>query len=94
MATTNTKTLITVKTDKTLKKAVQEVVDELGISLGTLINSYLRQMVRTKEVYFSASNKPSPYLRAVIAEAMKEYEEGKLPAPAGSVKELVKELRS
>lgn len=94
MATTNTKTLITVKTDKNLKKAVQKIVEEIGISLGTLINSYLRQMVRTKEVYFSTSNKPNPYLRAVIAEAMKEYKEGKLPQPVGSVKELVKELRS
>jgi addiction module RelB/DinJ family antitoxin len=91
---TNTKTLITVKTDKTLKRAVQEVSDEIGISIGTLINSFLRQFVRTKEVYFSVSEKPNMYLRAVIDEAMREYKEGKLPPPVNSVEELVKELRS
>ncbi len=37
MATTNSKTLITVKTDKTLKKAVQEFAEEIGISMSTLI---------------------------------------------------------
>ena len=93
MAETNTKTLITVKTDKTLKKAAQEVAEEIGISLGTLINSFLKQFVRTKEVNFSVSYKPTPYLMKAIAEAEKEYAEGKLPV-AHSVEELEKELRS
>ena len=94
MTTINTKTLITVKTDKTLKKAAQEVAEEIGISLGTLINSFLRQFVRTKEVNFSVSYKPTPYLERVIAESRKEYEEGKLPPPVDSVEKLVKEMRS
>jgi addiction module RelB/DinJ family antitoxin len=90
----NTKTLITVKTDKGLKKAAQEVAEEIGISLGTLINSFLKQFVRDKEVNFSVSYKPSAYLRMAIAEAEKEYEDGKLPPPVSSVEDLVKELRS
>jgi addiction module RelB/DinJ family antitoxin len=93
MAETNTKTLITVKTDKTLKKAAQEVAEEIGISLGTLINIFLKQFVRTKEINFSVSYKPTPYLMKVIEEGMKEYSEGKLPV-AHSVEELEKELRS
>lgn len=91
---TNTKTLITVKTEKSLKLAAQEVAEEIGISLGTLINSFLKQFVRTKEVSFSVSYKPNARLRASIAEAEKEYAEGKLPPPVSSVEELVKELRS
>ena len=35
MATTNTKTLITVKTDKTLKLAAQNLTTEIGVPLGT-----------------------------------------------------------
>jgi len=90
---TNTKTLITVKTDKTLKLAAQEVAGEIGISLGTLINSFLKQFVRTKEVNFSVSYKPNAYLRRTIAEGIKEYEEGKYKV-AHSVEELEKQLRS
>src|SRR3989344_650544 len=89
----NTKTLITVKTDKELKKAAQEVAEEIGISLGTLINSFLKQFVRDKEVSFSVSYKPTPYLIQSIEEARKEYEEGNFQI-AHSVEELEKQLRS
>ncbi len=94
MSTTNTKTLITVKTDKTLKMAAQEVAETIGIPLGTLINSFLKQFVRTKEVNFSVALKPTAFLKAEIEEADREYTEGKLPPPARSIEELVKELRS
>ncbi|MFA6554056.1 MAG: type II toxin-antitoxin system RelB/DinJ family antitoxin [Candidatus Paceibacterota bacterium] len=91
--TTNTKTLITVKTDKDLKLAAQETAKEIGISLGTLINSFLKQFVRNKEVNFSVSYKPTAYLKAAIAEAEKEYAEGNFKT-AHSVEELMEELRS
>ena len=89
----NTKTLITVKTEKSLKKAAQEVAEEIGISLGTLINSFLKQFVRDKEVNFSVSYKPSAYLRAEIEEAEKDLKEGNIKK-FKSVEELIKELRS
>ena len=93
MSSINTKTLITIKTEKTLKTAAQEVAGEIGISLGTLINIFLKQFVRTKEVNFSVSYKPTPYLLKAISKAEKEYAKGELPK-VGSVKELVKEMRS
>jgi addiction module RelB/DinJ family antitoxin len=92
MATVNTKTLITIKTDKTLKKAAQQVAEKIGIPLGTLINSFLRQFVRTKEVNFSVSYKPNARLRKSIADGEKEYAEGKLKAY--TLEELKKELMS
>ncbi len=93
MSIVNTKTLITVKTDKTLKKAAHEVAEEIGISLGTLINSFLKQFVRTKEVNFSVSYKPTPYLIKAIADAEKEYAEGKTQK-ASSIDELARQLRA
>lgn len=85
--------MITVKTEKTLKQAAQEVAEEIGISLGTLINSFLKQFVRTKEVNFSVSYKPNAYLRESIARADKEYAEGNFQV-AHSIGELEKQLRS
>ena len=72
----NTKTLLTVKTDKTLKKAAQDVAEELGFSLGTLVNSFLKQFVRDKEVSFSISYRPSKYLIDSIEEARKDFAKG------------------
>ena len=90
MTTTNTKTLITVKTDKTLKHAAQSLAAEIGVPLGTLINSFLKQFVRNKEVNFSASYKPNARLRQSIEEGRKEYAEGKLKPL--TLEELRKEL--
>jgi addiction module RelB/DinJ family antitoxin len=90
----NTKTLISVKIDKSLKKAAQDLVEEIGIPLGTLINIFLKQFVRNKEVIFSVTYKPTPYLMKIIEEAEKELAGGKVPPPVSSVEELVKELRS
>ncbi len=78
MTTTNTKTLITVKTDKTLKQAAQDLAAEIGVPLGTLINSFLKQFVRNKEVNFSVSYRPTARLIKSIEEGRKEYAEGKL----------------
>ena len=93
MVTTNTKTLITVKTDKTLKQAAQNLAAEIGVPLGTLINSFLKQFVRNKEVNFSVSYKPTEYLKRSIEEGMKEFAEGKLPKPM-TLEELKKETLS
>lgn len=89
----NTKTMISVKLDKSLKQAAQETAAEIGISLGTLVNSFLKQFVRTKEVNFSVSYKPTAYLKESIAQADKEFAEGKYEE-AHSIEELEKQLRS
>ncbi len=74
----NTKTLLTVKTDKSLKDAAQKTAENLGFSLGTLVNAFLRQFVRTKEVTFSETYKPSKYLEWAIEESRKEDAAGNL----------------
>lgn len=90
----NQKTLLTVKTDKKLKKAAQKIADEIGIPLGTLVNSFLKQFVSTKEITFSAAREyPSASLKRSIAIAEREYAEGKLPV-AHNIEELMKELNS
>lgn len=46
------KTVINIKTDKEVKKNAQKVASDLGFSLSAIINAYLKQFVRNKEVYF------------------------------------------
>ncbi len=91
--TTNTKTLLTIKTEKTLKQAAQEVAGELGFSLGTLVNALLKQFVRNREVNISAEYRPTPELIASIREVEEELAKGLLPK-AVPLEQLIKELNS
>ena len=88
------KTLLTVKTDKDLKKAAQETAEELGVPLGTLVGAFLRQLVRNKEVSFSAEYRPTPYLQKIIKEAEEERLAGKVHGPFDSVDDMFKHLMS
>jgi len=88
-----TKTIINIKTDKSLKKAAQETAKELGVPLGTAINAFLKQFVREKELTLSADrNIPTPYLRRIITEAKREYEAGEASGPF-TAKELTRHLK-
>ena len=46
--------IINIKTDPKLKKQLKEVTQKLGLPLGTIINAYLRELVRERRVVFSA----------------------------------------
>jgi len=87
------KTLLTVKTDKNLKQAAQKTAEGIGVPLGTIVNSFLKQFVRTKELNLSLSYRPSASLILSIREARREYYEDKLPKAVG-INSLIKELGS
>lgn len=46
--------VINIKTDPKLKSELKIVAKELGLPVGTIINSYLRELVRERRVVFSA----------------------------------------
>lgn len=60
------KTLINLKTEKTLKRNAQRVAKELGLPLGTIINAYLKEFVREKRVVFSAPPVPNKQTRKLL----------------------------
>lgn len=75
----NTHTILNIKTDKKLKADAQKVAGELGIPLSTVMNAFLKQFVRDKEITFTANQyRPTPYLIGLIEEAKKEYEAGEV----------------
>ena len=51
----NTHTILNVKTDKKLKAEAKKVSEELGVPLSTVINAFLKQFVRDKEITLSAN---------------------------------------
>jgi len=91
--TTNTKTLLTVKTDKELKKRAERVAAAMGIPLGTMVNSFLRETVRTGKFEVTTELRPSKMLIRAIRESQREYASGKLKT-FSSVDELFADLNS
>ena len=71
--------VINIKTDPKVKAGAQEVASELGFSLSSLINGYLRQLVKTKTVNFSlVSEKPNELLIKAIREAEEDRDAGRV----------------
>jgi len=83
------KTVINIKADKDIKKGAQKIAQELGLSLSTVINAYLRQFVRNKEIHLSTAPHMSPELEKFLGKAEKDIAAGKnFSGPFSSKKEL------
>lgn len=70
--------VINIKVESKLKAKAQEVASDLGFSLSSLINGYLRQLIATKTIHFSLQDeKPSEYLIKALRESEEQRKRGK-----------------
>ena len=70
--------VINIKTDPKVKKKAQGIASELGFSLSSLINGYLKQLVKTKTVHFSlVEQEPSEYLKKALKESEDDRKKGR-----------------
>lgn len=69
--------VINIKTQVSTKAQAQKVASELGLSLSSLINAYLKQLIKTRRVEFDLGEEPSAYLKSVIKNAEENYRKGK-----------------
>ena len=60
------RTLINIKTEKEVKSHAQKLAKEMGLSLSAVINAFLRQFVRNREIYFSTAPKMTPELENLL----------------------------
>ena len=70
---------IFVKTEPKIKEEAQKTAAELGFSLSSLINAYLRQLVKTKTIHFSAKELdevPNARTRAILRKAEENLKKG------------------
>lgn len=63
MNTTN----LSVRVDATLKKDVEQCLDDMGMNLSTAINIYLKQIVRQRAIPFPVSAAPVPNRETLAA---------------------------
>ncbi len=88
------KTILNIKTERSVKMAAKKAAVELGMPLGTIVNAFLRQLGRDKEIVFSVPFKPTRYLEKILAGAEKEFVSGKAAGPFVSLSELKADLES
>jgi len=74
----NMNTVISVRTHSDIKKAAQEVAKSAGISLSSLINSYLRQIVATRRIELYAPEPMTKNLENLIAKVEADLRLGKV----------------
>ena len=68
----NTKTIMTIKVDKEIKSDAMEISKDLGIPLGTMLNSFLKQLVLTRSFSVASSLIPTDYLKKILDDSRKE----------------------
>jgi len=73
----NSTTAIYIKTEKKTKREAQKVAKELGLSLSAIVNGFLKQLIKTKTITFSADDEtPNAHTRAVMKQADENYKRG------------------
>ena len=89
------KTVINIKTDKDIKQHAQKVAEELGLSLSAVVNAYLRQFVRNKEVHFTAAPRMSAELEGYLGHIEEDIQKKRnFSGPFSSGEEMDRWLNS
>ena len=71
-------TVINIRTEAELKEEAKKIAGELGMSLSTVINVFLKQFVRRKGLSVSLKETPNDFLKERIKETKGEIREGKI----------------
>ena len=72
-------TVINIKTSPEIKTKAKKIANDLGFTLSSLVNAYLRQLIKTKTVIFSDSSEElNDYAVAMLNKSLKEVEDGKV----------------
>ncbi|TSC67998.1 MAG: hypothetical protein G01um101466_582 [Parcubacteria group bacterium Gr01-1014_66] len=75
------KTLLSIKTDAEVKRGVKKIAEELGLPLSTIINAYLKQLLRERRVDFSLPLAPNKKTTKLLRQAHEDYKKGRNISP-------------
>ena len=84
---------IYIKTQPEVKAKAQKIAKSLGLSLSTLLDTWLRQLVKTKRVTFSAEEeRPSKYLIESLKKSEEQLKKGETSPTFDNAKDAIKWL--
>jgi len=73
--------IINIRIDKEVKEKAQKLAQALGFPLSTILNAYLNQFIRTKEVHFYLEGKLKPSVKKRLNRFQREVMENKNLSP-------------
>jgi antitoxin component of RelBE/YafQ-DinJ toxin-antitoxin module len=77
MSTTTDKAIINIKVSKALKREAQDLADEIGLPLTTVISASLKEFVRSRSLTVSAFPRLRPEIEQELSEAIIDYKKSK-----------------
>lgn len=81
---------IYIKTDPKVKAQAQKVAKELGFSLSSLLNGWLRQLIKSKTVTFSSYDEyPNEATRKILRQAELNWKKGKVSPSFDSAEDAI-----
>ena len=86
--------VINVKVNPDLKVSAQNLAEELGFSLSSLVNACLKQIVRSRSVSFSASEEPTEYMINALRESKSDIKAGRVSPYFDDAKKAMKWLNN
>lgn len=86
--------VINIKVSPDLKVQAQNLAEELGFSLSSLINASLKQIVRTRAVTFKAMEEPTDYMLKALKESKVDIKSGRVSPVFDNAEEAIKWLNS
>ena len=87
------KTVITIKVDRETKKAAQELAADAGLTLSSLINSYLKQVTATRHIDLYIPQRMTPKLEKLLEEAEQDIVAGRTIGPFNNAEEMIRALK-
>ncbi len=85
-------TVISVRIEKSVKESAQEVAKSVGLSLSSLINTYLRQVSMTRHIELYAPEQMTPKLEKLIGEVEKEIAQGHVSKSFTNAEDFLNDL--
>lgn len=85
-------TVISVKVDKKVKAAAQEVAKSVGLNLSSLINSYLIQVVATRRIVLYAPEQMTKKMEKIITGAESDIKKGRVSRTFTNVEDFIADL--
>ena len=72
--------VINIKTDANIKTQAQKIAAEFGLSLSGILNAYLRDLIRNKQISFNLNQKkqeePTQYMLDCLQESQEDCKRG------------------
>lgn len=87
-------TTMNIRIDEETRQELKDFAAEIGIPATSLVNASIKQMLRTREVAFSAALEPTPYLQEIISEVEGDYATKSNIAKAETDEETLAHLRA